>query len=550
MIRGSCGPFPPHFFDELDRSGFVVDHPIENDGLRHVEPTVNSSEAIRLGRSRGAWIGWGLLAGGLALGVGTIAVAIQKSRSHAARSESVRDLALQPVSRVDFQSKMTAAGRVESHQNTVVLCQIERLSISNEGRTVSASGAAQVLEVIEEGKRVKKEDILCRLSSTDYEEMVRTQLMKTEQAGAALEQAQLSFDVAELAVSEYRDGLRRQSVQEMEGQIALAESDLERATDRLRWTKNMLVKGYVPVAQRATAERTVAQLRLKLATGRSDLDNFTKYGNPRVLKELMAEVEKRRYEVTANTQRVSRLQERLAHYRKMVDFCTIRAPHDGLLIYSIDPNRRNAPRLEPGVEVRQQQQLFQIPDLDQMEVITYLHESVAQKVAVGLSAWVQIEGLGNRTLPGKVVSVGPLPVSSPAWTTSEEVKYFIATVKLDQSPTGLLPGMSAEVEIDLDRSQDVLAVPSEAVAIEQGRDICYVAGLDGLERRQVTVGRSNRNLLEVTGGLAEGEEVVINPAHVEQIDSLLVHSEEAAKEPADPAPAEPGSHGSGPVGVE
>jgi len=538
-----------------------VNHPTGSDGLV-LSPTSDNVSLAVLGNPTGPgsaispakqpskwrWVRRGAVGGGVSLALACVFAFVQRVRNDSARNESVRELPLRLVSRVDFQSKMTASGRVESRQKTVILCELERISISNEGQTISSGGNAQVIEVVEEGTQVKKGDVLCRLNSNEYEEMVRTQLMKTEQSRAALEQAQLSFSVAELAVGEYRNGLIRQNVQVMEGQIALGESDLERAGDRLRWTTDMLDKGYVPVAQRSSAERTVSQARLKLLTDKWDLENFKKYGNPLALKELEAEVEKRRYEVIANTQRVTRLDERLAHYRKMVDFCTIRSPNDGMVIYAIDPRRRNAPRLEPGVEVRQQQQLFYLPDLNDMEVITYVHESVAERIRPGLSTRVSIEGVGNQTLPGRVESVGPLPVESPSWTTSEEVKYFVAIVKLDKVPPGMLPGMTAEVEIALDQSRDVLAVPTEAVAFERGHDVCYVAGADGLERREITLGRSNLNLLEVTKGLAEGEEVVINPSNVDEIDSLVIHAEPTTEE--HPTSTEAGFPGNGPVGVE
>jgi len=537
-----------------------VNHPTGNDGMvpsktsDNLPPSISSKlvaeakPSLAKRTAKRPWVRLGMVAGGLTIALVIVVVEIQRVRSDSPRNESVRELPLRLVSRVDFQSRLTAPGRVESRQKTVIACQLERLSVSIEGQTISSGGNARVLEVVDEGTQVEKGDLLCRLDSNEYEELVRTQLMKTEQSRAALEQAQLNFKVAELAVGEYRDGLSRQNVQAMEGQIALSESDLERANDRLRWTVAMLGKGYVPVAQRISAERTLAQVRLKLQTGRFDLENFTKYGNPRTVKELESEVEKRRYEVIANTQRVTRLEERLAHYRKMVDYCTIRSPSDGLLIYAVDPYRRNPPRLEPGVEVRQQQPLFYLPDLNDMEVITYLHESVARRVSTGLMARVSIEGLGNQTLTGRVESIGPLPVESPSWTTSEEVKYFVAMIKLDKVPPGMLPGMSAEVEIALDQSRDVLAVPSEAVASEQGHDVCYVAGTDGLERREITVGRSNRDLLEVTKGLAEGEEVVINPSNVDALDSLVIHSEPAIE--GHSAPSEPGVSGNGPVGVE
>lgn len=508
---------------------------------------------LAVGSPRRRWGRWALVGGGIVAGLGAASVAVHRAQAVATRTETVRELPRRLVSRVDFEATVTAAGRVESHAKTIISCELERLSVSNEGRVINASGMTQILEIVPEGTSVKKGDVLCRLNSTDYEELVRTQQMKTEQARAALEQAQLNFEVAELAVREYLEGFKQQNTQELEGQIALAESDLERAKDRLRWTEGMLGKGYVPVAQRKSAERTVALYELKLLTCRWKLKNFHQYGDSRTLKGLESEVEKRRYEVTANSQRVARLEERLGHYRKMVDLCTIRSPHDGLVIYAFDPFRRNATPLQAGVEVYQKQPLFYLPILDQMEVVTYLHESVAHKVLVGQKAEARIEGMGNRVLAGKVVSLAPLPVSSPMWTTDEQVKYFLATIRLDENPAGILPMMSAEVEIDLDRSQDVLAVPSEAITSEQGQSICYVTGSDGLERRPIVVGRSNQDLMEVKQGLVEGEEVVINPTKIDSLDSLVVHTPEtttgASGPVAEPVDGAVGS-GGGPVGVE
>ena len=479
------------------------------------------------------------------IGVGAGSVRWYEIHSRRRPAEGASELPRRLVSRVDLSTKLTASGRIESTHKTVIQCELERLEISNEGRSFASGGASTILEVVEEGTTVKKGDVLCRLDSSAFEELVRTQTMKTEQSRAALEQAKLNFEVAELAVGEYRDGLVRQNTQSMEGQIALSESDLERAADRLQWTQKMIKKGYAPIAHRAVAERAIAATQLKLRTTRWDLAIFREFGLPKMMKELLSEVEKRRYEVIANTQRVNRLRERLDHYKKMVDRCVIRAPHDGFLIYSVNPWRQSSPRLEPGVEVRQQQDLFYLPDLSQMEVVTYLHESVANRVHVGHPARVRVEGLENRVLPGKVVSLGPLPVTSPVWTISDEVKYIIAVIRLDTAPRGLLPGMSAEVEIEVDRSPDVLAIPAESVAIERGHEVCYVAGIDGLERRQITLGRSSSDLLEVTKGLAEGESVIMNPARVDAIDNLVVSAPVESPTSDSPAP-----DGFAPVTVE
>jgi HlyD family secretion protein len=75
--------------------------------------------------------------------------------------------------------------------------------------------------------------------------------------------------------------------------------------------------------------------------------------------------------------------------------------------------------------------------------------------------------------------------------------------------------MSAEVEVRTSLRQGVLTIPAEALAVEMGRDICYVRNSDGLERREVKLGKSTRELLEVVDGLDEGEEVVMDPVRYE-----------------------------------
>jgi HlyD family secretion protein len=457
------------------------------------------------------------------------------------------------VAKVDMSTVLTAWGRVESSKNTIISCELERLEIRTRGQTMSSGGASTILTLIEEGTEVKKDDVLCTLDASEYEELVRTQEIKTEQADAARKTAQLNLEVGEIAVKEYREGLYKQQMQSFEGMIVLSQADKERAVDRLKWTEKMLGKGYASVATKATDQRTLDQSQFDLMSSRSDLTQFLEYGNTKTLMELTSEVEMRRYELIANTLRVTRNRDQLALYKRMVEHCTIKAPHDGFLIYAYDPSKPYAGAIEEGMTVRQGQKLFFLPDLANMEVMAYIHESVAGRVHEGMKARARIEGLQNRALEGTVISVGTLPTNAGNWW-SEEVKYFVAVVKLDAVPGGVKPGMSAEVEFDVDTCLDVLAVPSEAVSVEGGRDICYVAGVDGLERRMVKLGRSNRDLLEVKQGLAEGDQVVLRPEMLGVVDPIVAH--EARDSGFDPIPAptsepsSPAPAGAGPISVE
>ena len=66
------------------------------------------------------------------------------------------------------------------------------------------------------------------------------------------ENAKLTREVAEIAVVEYVEGIFKQDLATVEGEIKLAESDLSRSEDRLDWARRMYEKGYVSLATRTS----------------------------------------------------------------------------------------------------------------------------------------------------------------------------------------------------------------------------------------------------------------------------------------------------------
>jgi multidrug efflux pump subunit AcrA (membrane-fusion protein) len=81
--------------------------------------------------------------------------------------------------------------------------------------------------------------------------------------------------------------------------------------------------------------------------------------------------------------------------------------------------------------------------------------------------------------------------------------------------------MTAMVDFILPRHRDVLAIPHEAVRTDRGKKVCYVAHDESLQRREVTIGQDTADMIEVLGGLQEGEMVALNPpgpsAHVDSL---------------------------------
>jgi HlyD family secretion protein len=415
------------------------------------------------------------------------------------------------VRRANLYPTLMASGRVESAKRTVIECQLENVAVGVRGQRLSAGGASTLISVVPDGTIVKRGEILAVLDSSDYEELLRVQKISVERAQADRLTAQLDHEIARLAVLEFREGTMNETVEDFQRRLTLAGSDLERAKDRVNWVHGMKAKGYVSASTVASDEYAVAQAAENLKQEESAFHVFQKYSAPKTLRELEGAVQSAGATLQYQELRTQRQVDRLAMLERQVQACTIRAPHDGLVIHANDTRRQIV--IEEGMPVRQRQPLFYLPDLNDMEIVAQLHESIVNEVVPGMPARVEVESQPDRDMEGRVRVVSQLPTMD--WRS--DVRYYDAIVKLEETPGGLRPGMSAQIEIAMPRRQNVLAVPSEAVGTADGHDVCFVVHEDGLERRDVKLGQVTRELTEVTNGLREGEQVVLNP-RVEDAD--------------------------------
>ncbi len=420
---------------------------------------------------------------------------------------SLDELFTATVQRVDVDEEVVAPGRIASTQSTEIRCTLEKLSAAATGGSL-VNGSSTILSLVLEGSIVKKGDILCELDSSAYQELVRRQKITVEQVKADHQQAVLALDVAKLALEAYLEGQRLEVAREYKGQIALTTSDLSRQTDRLDWLRKMLDKGYASAAQIASEKQSAMRLTLSLRSMERALSNYEHFTEPKEVLALRSDVVGAQATLGYQTTRLNREQDRLDHYEKLLNSCTIRAPNDGYVVYA--NNRRREPEVYEGAPVRERMKLFTLPDQSKMQAEVMLHETVVNRVSPGMEARVTLEALPGRVLEGSVQTISNMPLSDQRSETSTGIAYFVGKIKLRNMPPELRPDMSAEITILRGHRQKALTVPSAAVKVEDGRNVCYVKRRDHLERRPVQVRHATHDLQEVLDGLAEGDEVVID----------------------------------------
>ena len=97
--------------------------------------------------------------------------------------------------------------------------------------------------------------------------------------------------------------------------------------------------------------------------------------------------------------------------------------------------------------------------------------------------------------------------------------------------------MSAKVEILVNRLEDVVYIPVQAVSPGNGKQVCHIARGFGSERREIEVGEFNDEFIEVKGGLAEGERVLLRQP--ESLGTEGIGKEPSPQDKKKPTPAEP-----------
>jgi HlyD family secretion protein len=279
----------------------------------------------------------------------------------------------------------------------------------------------------------------------------------------------------------------------------------------------MLAKGYTSRRQVASEELAERKISLDLAQQIRAFESYRRLSAPKELLFLQSQIAGAKAVLGFQSIRLKIEEARLTHFQELVERCTVRAPHDGFVIHANRPGR--TPEVYLGALVRERLRLFYLPDLSRMEVTVILHETVVDQIRNGMEVLGQVEALPGRALKGRVVAISRLPLFDRESETGNDVRNYAARVQLTTQPAGLLPGMSAEVEILTGQQYGVLAIPPAAVTEEEGYHVCYVAHADRFECRRVALGKATRDLLEVTAGLNEGDELILDPARVRSVSS-------------------------------
>ena len=444
----------------------------------------------------------------------------------------------EPVRRVSFDVSINAPGEIRSADNTIVECEIERLAVYTRGGSMVSGASTRILKLVPDGSVVKKNDVICKLDSSAVEELVRLQKINLQQATSMHDYTKMDLEVAKIALEEYKNGTAKQYQQTLRGQIALATSDASRTTGRLAWSRKMFEKGYLSKTTVRAEELSLQRSDLLLTRSEIALKTFNKYTLPKTEHSFESRIQSQNYLLKYYQRWVASQRERLTKFEEQVAKCTVKAPHDGVAIYANEEDGDT--RIEEGSEIRQGQDIFYLPDLDNMQVLSKLSETIVEKVRAGMKVAVFVQSQSGTEYSGVVEKVSEFPIPPSSWRSAPEVKNYYCVVKIDGKPEDLRPGLTAEIKVLTDVKEDILAVSPEVIHVENDKEYCFVLQQSGeIEKREVRTTTGDPGTLAVLEGLEEGELVLRSPRKIEDQPELIDKVVALSPQPTQLIPTDP-----------
>jgi RND family efflux transporter MFP subunit len=257
-------------------------------------------------------------------------------------------------------------------------------------------------------------------------------------------------------------------------------------------------------------ELAQAQAQLKVAQSALDLSQATFQREQNLFNRKIIAAED--FDTAADTNHENQAtviadQANVNQLEALEAFKTIKAPFDGIL---------TARNIDIGAYVAAGSgaQLFRVARISSLRVYVNVPQAVAQLVKPGAEGDLSLSEFPGRSFPGKITNTAVAidPVS----------RALVVELQIPNESGELFPGAYAQVTLKLTGETGFYTIPSNALLFRAEGAAVGVVRPDGrVEIRKITVNLNQGDKLEISGGLSETDQVIVNPSD-SLADGMLV----------------------------
>lgn len=410
-------------------------------------------------------------------------------------------------------------------------------------RPKAYNGELKIKTIASNGATVKKGDVLLEIDPEAIDKQLEASQNEDEAAHAALTRAEADAKIGqaqeELALKQYTQAAQRAQdeikwFQNVDGPNILLETEqgvknVKAAVDDQQDELNELKKMYKSddlttdtadiVVKRAVRNLENLQISLKIATEQADKVKNVTYPQRKeqvldaakqaehqleLLKAAQAQSKVLRVTgLASSTAAAKAADEHLTDLKSDKELLTVCAPADGVVLYGQFAGgafqNSDERSLHPGEKIAAQQVVMLFYTPGKLRLHMDLPESKFFEMHPGAAATITPIAYPDEKIEGTCQHDPAIDVS-----TQQGPQYNLTIACKNVDPK-LVPGMRANVHVHPLESQIAVLVPSSAVA--DGH--VWVKTEDGVECRDVVVGKSDAKRTEIQKGLNEGDEILV-----------------------------------------
>jgi RND family efflux transporter MFP subunit len=361
----------------------------------------------------------------------------------------------------DFNIRVQTTGEIKAKTQTDIEAP------GNEMQQAGLWNGIKIQELIPEGTRVKAGDFVATLDKTPLMTKLQEVALELDKKESELKQTRLDTAIT-----------------------------LRDARDELLNLKSAVEEARLEVEQ-SVYEAPAIQQQKRLALEKAERNLLQKKEN---YQTKVAQAATRVAIIYADLSKAKNSFDRVSDLLSNMD---VKAPKDGMVVYVKNWNGRkkttgsNVSPWEPAVAT--------LPDLRELQVITYVSEVDVRKVKPGQEADITLDAEPDKKLKGVVVQVANIGEQRP----NQEAKVFEVLIDILNPDSTLRPAMTTSNVIHIDAYKSVLSVPLEALNTEKNLSYVWVKKGGSLKRNEVRVAAVNEKDALVYQGLEAGDEVVL-----------------------------------------
>jgi len=342
----------------------------------------------------------------------------------------------------------------------------------------------KIVDVILEGKVVKKGDYIAKVDESQIMNMMTAQILDKEKTDADLRNTILDSTVT---LSNKRQDIINAVLDLEYEKIDLEQSKYESEAYQ-RKTQMSYKKAELEV-QKIRRDYLLAKNRLKIQVGR-----FQTW--------------------------VNRLQKQIDSYQVAIAATTIKAPSDGIVMFAKDHSGKTFGK---DSEISIWRPLIAtLPDMSVVITETYIKEIDIAKVHLNDSVRISIDALPDQVFLGNVIKIATIGEDHKDF----DMKAFKIIIRFEKSDVGLKPGMSSNNDIVVSNFRDKLLVPLQAIFTKNGKKIVYLKKSGHITEQPIEVIAQNEVYASVETILKVGDVLLLFQPEEFKVEAEKIASRE------------------------